>query len=126
MVVEDGPTLTHGGMKYGAGVVAAKRLGAAQIIDPRPWVTGTIAEVFKTYPDIGSLLPAMGYGRRQLADLEETLNRIPCDSVVIATPIDLGRVISIKHPATTVTYELSERGTPDIAGVIGAFAEGLR
>ena len=121
VVVEDGPTLTHGGMRYGAGIVAAERLGAADIIDPRPYATGTIAAVFDQYPGIGKLLPAMGYGKEQLADLEETLARIPCDSVVVATPIDLGRVISIGRPAARITYELSIRGKPDLSDVLGSF-----
>jgi predicted GTPase len=107
LVVEDGPTLTHGDMKTGAGVVGARRAGAAEIVDPRPWVTGTIKETFARYPDIGPLLPAMGYGEAQRRDLEETINRVECDSVVIGTPIDLGRFIKIGKPYTRVRYELA-------------------
>ncbi|MBN1685628.1 MAG: hypothetical protein JW852_03190 [Spirochaetales bacterium] len=125
VVVEDGPTVTHGGMTYGAGIVAAERHGASRIIDPRPWATGTIAAVFEKYPAIGKLLPAMGYGERQLADLELSLNRIPCDAVVVATPIDLARVISIKHPIARVTYELSVPGKPDVREIIADFVDGM-
>jgi predicted GTPase len=126
VVIEDGPTLTHGEMEYGAGVVAAKRLEAAEVIDPRPWAVGSITNVFDTYPTVGKVLPAMGYGKAQLSDLEETVNRIPCDSVVIATPVDLQRVVSIKHPVSAVSYELSVRGKPGLPEVIGGFAEGLQ
>ncbi len=122
VVVEDGPTLTHGGMTYGAGIVAAQRYGAAEIVDPREWVTGTIADVFKTYPKIGTLLPAMGYSVEQLADLEKTLNRIPCDSVIMATPVNLERVITIQKPVARVTYELSVRGRPDLSDALSGFA----
>jgi predicted GTPase len=108
LVVEDGPTLTHGEMAYGAGVVAAKRFGAADIVDPRPWITGTIKETFEKYPGIGALLPAMGYGERQVRDLEKTINAADCDSVVIATPIDLNRIITINKPSVRVRYELEE------------------
>ncbi len=125
VVVEDGPTLTHGSMKYGAGIVAAERLGAAEIIDPRRFAVNTIAGVYERYPEIGSLLPAMGYGKAQLADLEETLNRIPCDSVLIATPVELDRVISIRRPVATVSYELSVRGRPDIAEIVDCFVENM-
>jgi len=109
LVVEDGPTLTHGGMKIGAGTVAAKMHGAAEIVDPRPYVVGTIAETFKIYPEIGVVLPAMGYGEQQCRDLEETIRRCDCDTVIIGTPIDLGRIISIDKPSVRITYELAER-----------------
>ncbi len=109
LVVEDGPTLTHGGMKIGAGTVAAQTHGAAELVDPRPWVVGTIADTFEKYSDIGTLLPAMGYGDQQCADLEETIRRCECDLVVIGTPIDLARVIKIDKPSVRVTYELAER-----------------
>ncbi len=108
LVVEDGPTLTHGEMAYGAGVVAAKRYGASNLVDPRPWITGTIAETFEKYPGIGTLLPAMGYGEKQVRDLEKTINAADCDGVVIATPIDLNRIISINKPSVRVRYELEE------------------
>ncbi|MCH8286003.1 GTPase [candidate division KSB1 bacterium] len=108
LVIEDGPTLTHGHMKFGAGIVAAKNFGASEIIDPRPYVVGTIKETFKKYPDVGTLLPAMGYGNQQIKDLEETINQTPCDTVIIATPIDLRKITSINKPSTRVTYELKE------------------
>jgi len=110
LAVEDGPTLTHGGMKFGAAVVAAKKWGAAKIVDPRPWVVGEIADTFATYPDIGPILPAMGYGERQIADLESTINAVDCDLVLIGTPIDLGSLININKPSQRITYELSEQG----------------
>ena len=103
LVVEDGPTLTHGGMKFGAGVVAAEKFGASEIVDPRPWITGTIAETFETYPDIGKLLPAMGYGEQQIKDLESTINAADCDAVLIGTPIDLRKVLHIEKPSVRVT-----------------------
>lgn len=114
LVVEDGPTLTHGDMKYGAGVLAAQKYGASEIIDPRPFVVGSIAETFKRYPSIGNLLPAMGYGSEQMSDLAETINRIDCDLALIATPIDLRRVINIKHQTCRVGYELQEIGRPNL------------
>jgi predicted GTPase len=110
LVVEDGPTLTHGEMKYGAGTVAAQRLGAKEIVDPRPFTVASISETFKKYPNIGVLLPAMGYGDRQMKDLEETINNIDCDSVIIGTPIDLGRILKINKPSTRIMYELEEIG----------------
>ena len=111
LVVEDGPTLTHGEMKYGAGTVAAQKLGAAEIVDPRPWTVKSITDTYKKYPNIGTLLPAMGYGEQQMKDLEETINRVECDSVVIGTPIDLGRILNINKPSTRVMYELQEIGS---------------
>ena len=110
LVVEDGPTLTHGGMKIGAGVVAAKEFGAKELVDPRPFVVGSIKETFGKYPGIGKLLPAIGYGREQMRDLEETINGTECDSVIIATPVDLARFIKIKKPWARVKYDLSEEG----------------
>lgn len=110
LVVEDGPTLTHGEMKYGAGTVAAQRLGAKEIVDPRPFTVDSISETYKKYPNIGVLLPAMGYGEKQIKDLEETINRTDCDSVIIGTPIDLGRILKINKPNTRVMYELDEIG----------------
>jgi predicted GTPase len=118
LVIEDGPTLTHGGMKYGAGIVAARRFGAAEIIDPRPYVVGTIAETFRQYPEIGPLLPAMGYGEEQIHDLEETIRRVPCDLVIAATPIDLARVARIYHPVQRVRYELQVIGQPTLEEVV--------
>ena len=105
LVVEDGPTLTHGEMKYGAGVVAANQCGALELVDPRPFAEGSIARTFDHYPDIGMVLPAMGYGNDQVRDLETTINNTDCDAVVIGTPIDLRRIVNIKHPSTRVTYE---------------------
>jgi len=118
LVIEDGPTLTHGGMKYGAGIVAARRFGAAEIIDPRPYTVGTITETFEKYPEIGALLPAMGYGDEQVRDLEETIRRTPCDLVIAATPIDLTRVASIHHPVQRVRYELQIIGQPTLEDVL--------
>ncbi len=121
LVVEDGPTLTHGDMTYGAGVVAAMRMGAAELVDPRPWAVGRLKETFAEYPEIGTLLPAMGYGTEQKADLERTINAVDCDAVVIGTPIDLTRIIKIKKPTVRVGYELQEIGKPDLAQVLARF-----
>ncbi|MBN2008953.1 GTPase [candidate division KSB1 bacterium] len=121
LVVEDGPTLTHGGMTYGAGVVAAEQFGAIEIIDPRPWTVGTITETFEKYPDIGALLPAMGYGDEQIKDLEKTINAVDCDAVVIGTPIDLRKLVDIKKPAVRVKYELQEIGYPTLKDVLKQF-----
>ncbi len=118
LVIEDGPTLTHGGMKYGAGIVAARRFGAAELIDPHPYTVGTISETFEKYPEIGTLLPAMGYGAQQIKDLEETIRRVPCDLVIAATPIDLTRVAKIDHPVQRVSYELQVIGQPTLAGIL--------
>jgi predicted GTPase len=118
LVIEDGPTLTHGEMSYGAGVVAARRLGAAEIVDPRPWLVGSLAEVYERYPHIGALVPAMGYSDAQIRELEAVINRAPVDAVVIGTPIDLRRVADIAHPATRVAYDLVEQGQPDLATVL--------
>ena len=121
LVVEDGPTLTHGEMKIGAGTVAARRFGAAEIIDPKPCASGKLAEVYKTYPNIGALLPAMGYGNKQVRDLAAAINKADCDAVVIATPIDLARVIKINKPSARVEYTLQEIGRPDLADVLDGF-----
>jgi predicted GTPase len=118
LVIEDGPTLTHGEMAYGAGVVAAHRFGAANIIDPRPYAVGTIAETYKKYPKTGAVLPAMGYGGQQVAELAETINNTPCDLVIIATPIDLRRVVEINRPTQRVRYELQEIGQPNLVDVL--------
>ena len=121
LVIEDGPTLTHGEMKIGAGIVAAQKYGAAEIVDPRPFVVGKLAETFRIYPNIGTLLPAMGYGEQQVKDLEATVNKTKCDSVIIATPIDLNRLIKIKKPNTRVYYDLQEIGQPDMVGILNDF-----
>ncbi len=118
LVVEDGPTLTHGEMPFGAGVVAAQKYGAAELVDPREFAVGTIAETFEKYPHIGELLPAVGYSERQLKDLEETINKVDADLVVVATPIDLGRVIKMNKPYVRVRYDLQEIGTPTLEDVI--------
>jgi predicted GTPase len=118
LVVEDGPTLTHGEMAYGAGAVAARRYGAAAIIDPRPYAVGSIAETFAKYPTTGPVLPAMGYGEDQIRELEETINATPCDLVIIGTPIDLRRIIDIKPPADRVRYELQVIGRPTLAEIL--------
>jgi len=123
LAVEDGPTLTHGGMKIGAGIIAATKYGAAEFVDPRPWLVGKLKDTFETYPDIGELLPAMGYGAEQLADLEKTINAVDCDSVVIGTPIDLSRILNITKPHTRVHYDLQEIGQPDLDTVLGDFVE---
>ena len=118
LVVEDGPTLTHGEMQIGAGVVAARRFGATELVDPRPWTVGKISETYEKYPYIGTLLPAMGYGDQQMKDLETTINRTECDSVVVGTPINLGRFIKIEKPSTRVFYELAEIGEPKISTIL--------
>jgi len=118
LVIEDGPTLSHGEMTYGAGVVAARENGAAQIVDPRPFVSGSLARTYETYP-VGPVLPAMGYSAEQIAELERAIDDAPVDVVIIATPVDLGRVADIRKPAVRVGYELSERqGFPTIADVL--------
>jgi len=121
LVIEDGPTLTHGGMTYGAGTVAAKKFGAAEIIDPRPFVTGKIAETFEIYPKIGKLLPAMGYGDEQIKDLETVINNTNCDLVIIGTPINLGALLKIDKPSVRVTYELEETSSPNLNDLIKKF-----
>ncbi|MCH8298951.1 MAG: GTPase [Candidatus Marinimicrobia bacterium] len=118
LVVEDGPTLTHGGMKYGAGVVAAEEAGADELVDPREYAVGTIKDIFDSYPEIGILLPAMGYGEQQIRDLEETINAVDCDVVIIGTPIDLTKLIKIQKPVVRVTYELEEIGDIDIKEIL--------
>jgi len=121
LVVEDGPTLTHGEMTYGAGIVAAEKYGAKEFVDPREAAVGTIADTFEKYPDIGILLPAMGYGKQQIKDLEDTINAVDCDVVIIATPIDLRRIVKINKPAVQVKYELQEIGHPTIEDVLKDF-----
>jgi predicted GTPase len=126
LVVEDGPTLTHGEMQYGAGVVAASKYGAAELVDPRPFTVESITDTFTRYPEIGVLLPAMGYGQDQIADLEKTINRTKCDSVLVATPIDLSRIINIKHPSTRAYYSLQEIGTPTVETALQSFFAGYK
>ena len=118
LCVEDGPTLTHGEMKYGAAVVAARNHGAGEIVDPRPWAVGRIAETFEIYPNIGELLPAMGYGDEQISDLEKTVNAVDCDIVLVGTPIDLTRLIKIDKPNMRIGYRLEEKGTPNLSTVL--------
>lgn len=118
LVVEDGPTLTHGEMAYGAGVIAAQRFGAAELVDPRPFLTGTLADTFRDYPGIGRLLPAMGYSPGQIRDLETTINRTPCDLVLAATPIDLNRIITVEHPIQRIRYEYQDNSRPTLAEII--------
>jgi predicted GTPase len=118
LVVEDGPTVTHGGMQYGAGTIAALQNGAAEIIDPRPYAVGSIADTYQAYPQTGALLPAMGYGAAQVRDLEATIRRVPCDAVIIGTPIDLRRVVTIDQPTVRVTYDLVEQGQPDLRAIL--------
>lgn len=118
LAIEDGPTLTHGEMDIGAAVVASRRFGAESLVDPRPYLTGTLIETFEKYPEIGSLLPAMGYGEKQMADLQATINRTECDVVVIGTPINLSRFIKINKPFTRIFYELVEIGKPDLRDAI--------
>lgn len=123
LVVEDGPTLTHGRMKIGAGTVAAQKFGAAELVDPRPYTVGKLSETFEIYPNIGTLLPAMGYSEQQLKDLETTINNTECDAVVIGTPIDLNRIIKIDKPNTRVYYDLQEIGYPNLEGIIEEFVK---
>jgi predicted GTPase len=122
LCIEDGPTLTHGEMTIGAGVVAAQRFGAKAIVDPRPFLRGSLIDTFKKYPGIGTLLPAMGYGEKQTRDLEATINATDCDAVIIATPIDLRRLVKLNKPATRVTYELQEIGQPTLLEFLKRFA----
>jgi len=118
LVVEDGPTLTHGEMNYGAAYVAAKEHGAAEIIDPRPYAVGSIKEVYKKYTHLENILPAMGYGKTQMKELKETIEKIPCDLVLIGTPIDLARHLKFNKPSLRITYYLKERTTPNLKEII--------
>jgi predicted GTPase len=122
LVVEDGPTVTHGGMPFGAGTVAARGAGAATLVDPRPYAVGSIADTFAKYPGIGPVLPAMGYGDHQLLDLAETVRAVPCDIVVVGTPIDLGRLIDVGRPVRRVSYELRDAGEPTLADTLASLA----
>ncbi len=121
LVIEDGPTLTHGEMKYGAGILAAQKYGAAEIVDPRKYAVKSIEYTYRKYPSIGTLLPAMGYGDKQIKDLETTINKVPCDTVIIATPIDLRRLIKISKPTVRVVYDLQEIGSPNLTDLLQNF-----
>jgi len=123
LVIEDGPTLTHGEMNTGAGLIAAQKYGASEIIDPRDYAVGRIKDTYQQYPNIPSVLPAMGYSKEQIIDLEQTINKTPCDSVVIATPIDLTRIIKINKPCTRVHYSLQELGSPNLQTILDDFIE---
>jgi len=126
LIVEDGPTLTHGGMPFGAGTVVARAAGVAAIVDPRPYAVGSLAETFETYPNLGPVLPAMGYGDQQLAELEATIQRVPCDVVVTGTPIELGRIIDAGHPLRHAAYESVEVGSPNFSDVLRPIIEKAR
>ena len=121
LAIEDGPSLTHGGMKFGAGLLAARQFGAREIVDPRPYAVGSLARTFEQYPATGPLLPAMGYGAQQVKDLERTIARVPCDAVVIGTPVDLRRILRLDKPATRVTYALDVQTKPGLDEVLEAF-----
>jgi predicted GTPase len=123
LVIEDGPTLTHGGMPYGAGTIFAKKFGAGMIVDPKPYAVGSIGEAYKKYAHLGAILPALGYGERQVAELKETIDRIPCDVVVIGTPIDLRRVVTINKPTVRVKYELKVLGPVSLEQVLDGFIQ---
>jgi len=124
LVVEDGPTLTHGGMPFGAGTLAARRFGAAELVDPRPWLVGSLRGVFEAYPGIGAVLPAMGYGPDQIRDLEATMNAVPCDVVVSGTPIDISRVVRAVRPVVRVRYAHADHGEPTLRSVLLELLEG--
>lgn len=123
LVVEDGPTLTHGEMKFGAGTIAAQKFGASELVDPRNYAVKSISDTYDKYPGIGVLLPAMGYGDRQIKDLETTINRVPCDTVIIGTPIDLRRIVNIKNTTARISYDLQEIGKPDLNDVLKDFVK---
>jgi predicted GTPase len=123
LVIEDGPTLTHGEMTYGAGFIAAKKFGASETIDPRPYAVGSIVNTYKKYTHLDKILPAMGYGKKQIKELEESINKSDAEVVVIGTPIDLTRIMDIKKPTVRVTYELQEIGKPDLEEVLSNFLE---
>jgi predicted GTPase len=126
LVVEDGPTLTHGGMSFGAGVIAARKYGASKLVDPRPFSVGSIRKTFDAYPHMGDVLPAMGYGPHQIRELEETIRNVNCDLVVVATPVDIRRIITIKQPTCRVSYDIEEIGKPTLRDVLRDFLAGLR
>ena len=116
--MEDGPTVTHGGMAYGAAVLAAREYGASIIVDPKPYAVGSIKETFNKYPDIDKLIPAMGYSSKQITDLEETINQTECDIVITGTPIDLGKIIKINKPIVRANYELLETSKTDLKNLL--------
>ncbi len=118
LVVEDGPTITHGNMPYGAGIIAAKQLGAKEIVDPRTHAVGSIVKTFEKYPHLGAVLPAVGYGKGQMKELEETINETPCDAVLIGTPIDLRQVLQLNKPAARAYYELEELSKPSLESIL--------
>jgi predicted GTPase len=122
LVVEDGPTLTHGEMHYGAGVVAARTCGAAELVDPKPYAIGSIRGTYERYPHLTKLLPAMGYSSLQRHELEQTINRTPCDLVLVATPIDLAHVIKLEKPSFRVTYEVEELTHPGLTEMLAEFS----
>ncbi len=119
--MEDGPTLTHGGMPYGAGIIAATQHGASKIVDPRPYAVGSIKDTFQKYPHLDKVLPAMGYGKKQTAELAQTIDKANCDLVVSGTPIDLGRLIKTNKRILRVNYKLEEIGSPDLKEVLKEF-----
>jgi predicted GTPase len=123
LVIEDGPTLTHGNMPYGAAAIAAKRFGASEIVDPKPYAVGSIKETYTKYTHLGTILPAIGYGEKQIAELKETIDRTPCDVVVIGTPIDLRRVMTINKPSVRVKYELQVLGPVSLEQVLEEFLQ---
>ena len=118
LVIEDGPTTTHGEMPYGAGTLAAKEFGASEIVDPRPYAVGTIAEIYQKYTHLGPIIPALGYGELQIRELELTINATPCDSIIVGTPIDLRPVLNLNKPVVRVRYELQEIGSPNLEEII--------
>ncbi|MEK7297470.1 MAG: GTPase, partial [Planctomycetota bacterium] len=118
LVIEDGPTLTHGGMAFGAGMLAAEKFGAKEIVDPRPYAVGSIAATYKHFPHIGKILPAMGYGLSQVEELRETIQRTPCDVVIIGTPIDLRKIIPLDKPSSRVRYSLCETSIPSLKEIL--------
>jgi predicted GTPase len=122
LVIEDGPTLTHGEMQYGAGVVAARQCGAAELVDPRPYAVGSIRGTFQRFPHLTNLLPAMGYSTTQRHELEETINRTPCDLVLVATPVDLARIVSFNKPSVRVSYEIEQRSKPSVTEILEEFS----
>ncbi len=123
LVIEEGPTVTHGEVKYSYGSITAKKYGATELVDPRPYAVNKLKETYEQYPNIGPVLPSMGYSKQQIQDLEETIHNTPCDLVVIATPIDLRRVVNIDKPAVKVQYELEEFGRPDLEEIIKKFMD---
>jgi predicted GTPase len=118
VVIEDGPTLTHGGMSFGAGIVAAKKYHAKKIVDPKPHAVGSIKKAYTKYPQIGNLIPALGYGKKQIRELEASINNTPADSIVMATPVDLRKFTKLNKPAAKIDYELEERFGPGLQAVL--------